>query len=224
MDGIPNLGFSIPHHPISRYRPPQTNIPLLGLERMDFDFSPGDYDVVKTPPGVYEICWCGNRHEDRGAWWEDWPLCEETTEFSASLGTLSVRGPIIDNQVTCIRGQPCMVYRFEGTDFFDGLQQTPPSTGVDRLLIRMGSCDTTFDLRLSDGQVCSRGDLDEGIFDFQAALYGFPARPAPQDTCIVPLMSGGDLNGYSGGAYQIRDAGSLESFQFGGGTTKAFPW
>merc|ERR1719163_776402 len=38
------------------------------------------------------------------------------------------------------------------------------------------------------------------------------------DTASVP-------NGYSGGAYQIRDAASLESFQFGGAAlTKAFPW
>jgi hypothetical protein len=121
-----------------------------------------------------------------------------------------------------------MVYRFEGTDFFDGLQQTPPSTGVDRLLIRMGSCDTTFDLSLAAGQVCSRGEIDEGVFDFEAAASGFPQRPAPQPDCIVPLMSGdsgGIPNGYSGGAYQIRDAGALESFEFGvGGVTKAFPW
>jgi hypothetical protein len=217
-DGIPNEGFSLKI--VDDFSEKGE-----GLTKMAFGFSNTNEDVVHTSPGVYEICWCGNRHPVRGPWWESEGAlysykCESVTEYTASLGTLAVRGPLVENNVVCIRGQSCYAWKLEGSDFYDA-ENVAGAVGADRLLVRVGVCRDTWDLNLETGEICN---VPTNLLDPEVAM-AFPMNLPPQDHCIVQLMNQPKTktpNGYSEEAYNVRNSGAEETLQFVG-TTRASP-
>ena len=64
-----------------------------GRDMVTFNFGMEEKQVVIAPPGVYAICWCGNRHTLRGPWWRMAYECLDSSEFTAEMGNLAVRGP-----------------------------------------------------------------------------------------------------------------------------------